>query len=51
MFFVDTNILVYARDDADPWKRDRARELMAILWKTARGRLSHQVLLLPSTPP
>jgi predicted nucleic acid-binding protein len=27
--FVDTNVLVYAVDDADPVKRDRARELLA----------------------
>jgi len=26
--FVDTNVLVYAVDDADPSKRDRARELL-----------------------
>jgi predicted nucleic acid-binding protein len=27
--FVDTNVLVYAFDDADPAKRDRARSLLA----------------------
>lgn len=27
--FVDTNVLVYAYDDADPAKRDRAREVLA----------------------
>jgi predicted nucleic acid-binding protein len=26
--FVDTNVLVYAVDDADPLKRDRAREVL-----------------------
>ena len=27
--FLDTNVLVYAVDDADPHKRDRARQLLA----------------------
>lgn len=27
--FVDTNVLVYAFDDADPVKRDRAREILS----------------------
>jgi len=45
MHFVDTNLLVYARDDADPWKRDRAREVMTRLWQTGNGRISHQVLV------
>ena len=44
MHFVDTNLLVYARDDADPAKRDRAREVMRLLWHSGRGRLSYQVL-------
>ncbi len=30
MHFVDTNLLVYARDDAEPEKRDRAREIMQV---------------------
>ena len=45
MHFVDTNVLVYARDDAEPWKRDRAREVMRRLWRTRQGRVSHQVLI------
>jgi len=45
MHFVDTNLLVYARDDADPWKRDRAREVLTRLWQTGNGRISHQVLV------
>jgi len=45
MHFVDTNLLVYARDDADPRKRDRAREVMSRLWQTGAGRISHQVLV------
>ena len=45
MHFVDTNVLVYARDDADPRKRDRARMIMARLWQGGDGRLSQQVLI------
>ena len=45
MHFVDTDLLVYARDDAEPGKRDRAREVMSILWRTGQGRISHQVLV------
>jgi len=45
MHFVDTNVLVYARDDADPWKRDRARTIMTRLWQARDGRLSQQVLV------
>lgn len=41
--FVDTNLLVYARDDSDPAKRDRAREVIHRLWSSGSGRLSHQV--------
>lgn len=42
--FVDTNVLVYARDAADPGKQRRAREWMEMLWRTRRGRVSMQVL-------
>lgn len=42
--FVDTNLLVYCRDDTEPAKRDRALQIMRLLWETRRGRLSHQVL-------
>ncbi|MBS0449422.1 MAG: PIN domain-containing protein [Proteobacteria bacterium] len=42
--FVDTNVLVYAIDDQDPGKRDRAREWLAACWKHRCGRLSTQVL-------
>lgn len=45
MHFVDTNLLVYARDSAVPEKRDRANQVMARLWKTGSGCLSHQVLI------
>ena len=42
--FVDTNVLVYARDASDPAKNTRAREWMLHLWETGSGRLSVQVL-------
>ena len=42
--FVDTNVLVYARDMADPIKQTRASEWIAHLWQTREGRLSVQVL-------
>ncbi len=42
--FVDTNVLVYARDTADPAKHARASERVADLWERADGRLSVQVL-------
>jgi predicted nucleic acid-binding protein len=42
--FVDTNVLVYARDRAQGRKHTRAREWMTRLWETRTGRLSHQVL-------
>lgn len=42
--FVDTNVLVYARDATEPEKQRRAAEWMAHLWDSGRGRLSLQVL-------
>lgn len=42
--FVDTNVLVYARDVADAQKQASAAEWMAYLWRSGRGRLSMQVL-------
>lgn len=42
--FVDTNVLIYARDLADPAKQARAEEWMTRLWRSRRGRLSIQVL-------
>ena len=41
--FVDTNILVYARDAAFPGKGKICRELLTALWKNRTGRLSVQV--------
>lgn len=42
--FVDTNVLVYARDASEPEKRARAADWMANLWEKRAGRLSYQVL-------
>ena len=42
--FVDTKVLVYADDDRDAAKRDRARELIRELMLEERGVLSLQVL-------
>jgi predicted nucleic acid-binding protein len=42
--FVDTNVLLYAVDDEDPAKRDRARDWLAACWQHRCGRLSTQVL-------
>ena len=44
MPFVDTNILVYARDKSDPAKQARAAEILAYLWRNRTGRLSPQIL-------
>jgi len=42
--FVDTNVLVYAWDDADPAKQERAAAWIDHLWDGGNGRLSFQVL-------
>lgn len=42
--FVDTNVLVYARDAAAGDKQVRAAEWMTFVWRTGRGRVSIQVL-------
>lgn len=42
--FVDTNVLVYAVDAADPRKHRAAQAWKTELWKSRRGRLSFQVL-------
>jgi len=44
LVFVDTNVLLYAVDDKDLGKRDRARAWMAACWARRCGRLSTQVL-------
>jgi predicted nucleic acid-binding protein len=42
--FVDTNVLVYARDASDPERQATAAAWIEHLWTTAAGRLSIQVL-------
>jgi predicted nucleic acid-binding protein len=42
--FVDTNVLVYARDASDPEKQAIAAAWIEHLWASADGRLSVQVL-------
>jgi predicted nucleic acid-binding protein len=42
--FVDSNILLYAVDEADPGKQRVARHWQSELWKSRLGRVSFQVL-------
>jgi predicted nucleic acid-binding protein len=42
--FVDSNVFLYAVDEADPNKQQAARNWRAELWKSRRGRVSFQVL-------
>ncbi len=42
--FVDTNVLLYAVDQADPRKHRAALAWRTELWRSRRGRLSFQVL-------
>lgn len=42
--FVDTNVLVYARDASEPEKQRQAAGWMDHLWRAGTGRLSFQVL-------
>jgi predicted nucleic acid-binding protein len=42
--FVDTNVLIYALDEADRKKQQAAMAWRAELWKSRRGRTSFQVL-------
>jgi predicted nucleic acid-binding protein len=42
--FVDTNVLVYARDESEPAKRPIAARWLEDLWREHRGRTSTQVL-------
>jgi predicted nucleic acid-binding protein len=42
--FVDTNVLVYARDSSEPEKQPAALEWIDRLWATRLGRISIQVL-------
>jgi predicted nucleic acid-binding protein len=42
--FVDSNVLIYCHDTANPEKQARASAWIEYLWKSRRGRLSIQVL-------
>lgn len=42
--FVDTNVLVYGRDESEPDKQPVAARWLGYLWKSGEGRLSVQVL-------
>jgi len=42
--FVDTNVLIYARDRGEPAKQPRASEWLKHLWHERAGRTSVQVL-------
>lgn len=42
--FVDTNVLVYARDGSEPAKQPQATAWLQFLWETREGRTSQQVL-------
>ncbi len=42
--FVDTNVFIYALDDADQAKQQAARRWRATLWESRLGRTSFQVL-------
>lgn len=44
LFFVDTNVLVYARDASEPEKQRAAERWVRSLWEAGAGRLSAQVL-------
>jgi predicted nucleic acid-binding protein len=44
LVFVDTNVLVYARDTRDASKHVKAAEWIRMLWNEQRGRTSVQVL-------
>ena len=43
-FFIDSNILVYSYDDAEPGKKSLAQEIIASLARNGSGALSVQVL-------
>src|SRR5258708_9779961 len=42
--FVDSNVFLYAIDEADPKKQQAARHWRSELWRSRRGRISFQVL-------
>jgi predicted nucleic acid-binding protein len=44
LVFVDTNVLLYARDPRDRTKQTVASDWLKLLWREERGRTSTQVL-------
>ena len=44
LVFVDTNVLIYAVDEANLKKQEAAKQWRSELWKSRRGRISFQVL-------
>ena len=44
LVFVDTNVLIYAQDSADPKKQQLAQAWRRELWNSGAGRTSFQVL-------
>jgi predicted nucleic acid-binding protein len=44
LVFVDSNVFLYAIDEADPKKHRAAQHWRTELWKARRGRVSFQVL-------
>jgi predicted nucleic acid-binding protein len=42
--FVDSNVFLYALDEANPDKQKMARTWLAELWRSRRGRVSFQIL-------
>jgi predicted nucleic acid-binding protein len=44
-FFVDSNVLVYARDVTEPAKQAHADLWLRCIWAAGTGRLSYQVLV------
>ncbi|HWY21729.1 MAG TPA: PIN domain-containing protein [Candidatus Acidoferrum sp.] len=44
LIFVDSNVFLYAMDEANPQKQRAARHWRGELWKSRRGRVSFQVL-------
>ncbi len=43
-YFVDTNILIYARDSSEKEKQLKAEKCLARLWADGSGRISAQVM-------
>ncbi len=44
MNFIDTNIFVYAHDETDPQKAQKARQLLIECMNSHKGRISTQVI-------